>query len=258
MRSWTDFCGRPRFARIGALTCAILLPLGALPFVANAAGDSGTQVDTQIETEAGARDLGTETQAIRSVWHPQEIRYSYAGLTTAYNCDAAESRIKNILLALGAHPNTKVRASGCFANRPSRHFFVTITTATPVTAKDAAGLSSGETPDSSKQELLKRMGVNAAIDKDEFQATWKTVDLARDRKLDLQPGDCELMQSLRDHVLPKLSKLSVRVITDRVNCVPNQLGIMTPELTVSALTALPGPDASVPDAPANAAQQGTR
>lgn len=209
------------------LAFAALAPLASPLLPANAA--SGAIADPQTHAAQAQ-----EATAIEAVWYPQELRYSYSGFTTAYDCDAAERRIKNILLALGAHPETKVRASGCRPNRPARHFFVTITTATPVAATQAPA-----SPGKSEQELLRRMGVKAAISSEAFPAAWKTVELSRDRALDLKPGDCELMEGLRNHVLPKLS---VRVLADQVRCVPKQLDATTPELTVSALIALPTPD----------------
>jgi len=175
--------------------------------------------------------------AVQSTWKPQEIRYSYMGFTTAYGCDAIESRLKSILATLGAHPQTKVRASGCLMNRPSRNLFVTITTATPVAAdeENAASASTGK----GEQEWLERLGVKSGFTDEPFAAAWKTMDLSQDRELDLQPGDCELMAGLRDHVLPKLA---IEVVSDEVRCTPNQLSIVTPELTVSALVPLASAD----------------
>lgn len=172
---------------------------------------------------------------VQAGWKTQEIRYSYIGFTTAYDCDAAEDRIKAILRALGAHEQTRVTAQGCTFNRPSRNFFITITTATPVPVADLKKTSA----EASRDELLKRLGVAAAKLDETFPAEWKTVELSRDRKLDLEPGDCELMQGLRDHVLPKLS---VKIQTDRVQCIPHQVSRTTPELTVSALVPMANPD----------------
>lgn len=174
---------------------------------------------------------------VQAGWKTQEIRYSYTGFTTAYDCDAAEDRIKAILKALGAHEQTRVSAQGCNFNRPSRNFFVTITTATPVPIADLP-----KTPPTSRDELLKRLGVAANKLDETFPAEWKTVELSRDRKLDLEPGDCELMEGLRDHVLPKLS---VKIQTDRVQCIPRQVSLQTPELTVTALVPMAKPDAAV-------------
>jgi hypothetical protein len=173
---------------------------------------------------------------VQAGWKTQEIRYSYTGFTTAYDCDAAEDRIRAILKALGAHEQTRVSAQGCNFNRPSRNFFVTITTATPVPIADLP-----KTPPTSRDELLKRLGVTANKLDETFPAEWKTIELSRDRKLDLEPGDCELMEGLRDHVLPKLS---VKIQADRVQCIPRQVSLQTPELTVSALVPVAKPDAA--------------
>jgi hypothetical protein len=175
---------------------------------------------------------------VQATWKTQEIRYSYVGFTTAYDCDAAEDRLKAILRALGAHEQTRVSAQGCTFSRPSRNFFITITTATPVPLADAP--KEATPTNTSREELLKRLGVAADKLDETFPAEWKTVQLSRDRKLDLEPGDCELMQGLRDHVLPKLS---VKIVSDSVQCIPRQVSIQTPELTVSALVPMATPDA---------------
>jgi hypothetical protein len=175
---------------------------------------------------------------VQAVWKPVEVKYSYVGFTTAYNCDAFESKVKNILLALGAPPLTRVQANGCIdLNRPSRNFFVTITTATPIPASEAR-----EPANKAEKELAERLtGKKDPLNTGPFPAQWKTVDLSRDRRLNLEPGDCELMEGLSKDVLPKLS---VKVVTDRVQCTPHNLGIQTPQLTVSALIPLPKADES--------------
>lgn len=204
---------------------ALCVASAALPLVAHAAPQAG------------------DSETVQSTWKPQEIRYSYSGFTTAYNCDAAASKLKEILLTLGAHPQTKVLATGCMTNRPARNFFITITTATPVAVTDAATQASVTTSGKSEQDLIKKLGINNSAVDEQFPATWTTVDLARDRKLDLQPGDCELMEGLRDRVLPNLG---VKVVADSVTCFAHQLTIQTPELTVSALVQVPSADGAKP------------
>jgi hypothetical protein len=181
---------------------------------------------------AGSPD---SAQSVQSVWKPVEIKYSYVGFTTAYDCDAFESKVKSILLTLGAAPQTKVQANGCINTRPSRNFFVTVTTATPIPASEAQ-----EPPNKATKELAERLtGKTDPLKTDPFPAQWKTVDLSRDRRLNLEPGDCELMEGLKKEVLPKLS---VKVVADRVTCTPHSLSITTPQLTVSALVPLPKAD----------------
>jgi hypothetical protein len=173
---------------------------------------------------------------VQATWKTQQIRYSYTGFTTAYNCDAAEDRIKAILRVLGAHEQTKVSATGCNFNRPSRNFFITITTAIPVPVSDAPAKSPA---DASKEELLKRLGVASAQLDETFPAEWKTVELSRNRRLNLEGGDCELMEGLKDRVLPQLG---LKIISSRVQCIPRQVSIQPPELTVSALVPMAKPD----------------
>jgi hypothetical protein len=184
-----------------------------------------------------ASQAADSSAPVQATWKTQEIRYSYVGFTTAYDCDAMEARLKEILHALGAHEQTRVSAQGCMFSRPSRNFFITITTATPIPVTDAPKAAAKTS--TSKQELLKRLGVQSQQLDETFPAEWKTVELSRDRKLDLQPGDCELMQGLRDHVLPKMA---VKIVADRVQCIPHQLSVQTPELTVSALVPAATPD----------------
>jgi len=192
------------FASLSAALCSAALPLAA--------------------TAAPASD----SASIQSEWRPQQIRYSYTAFTTAYECDAAATKIKDILTTLGALPQTKVSATGCDMNRPSRMFFITITTATPV------AVSGDRTTPAARgeQAVIEKLGGRHVVSTEPFAAAWRTVDLSKDRKLDLQPGDCELMEGLRDHVLPKIG---VKVINDQVQCFPNTLSIQTPQLQVSAL-----------------------
>lgn len=175
-------------------------------------------------------------QVIQSLWQPQEINVTYHGFTTAYDCRALEDRVKRILLAVGAHPNTQVVARGCDFNRISRTAFIRIQTATavPVTPELLEELAK----DQSKQELIKRVGGKNRRDMDEFPAAWQRVELSRNRRIGLSPGDCELMKLLRDDVF---GKLAVKVVEDDVDCVPNQVSLITPKLTVEAL--MPAPTA---------------
>ena len=48
---------------------------------------------------AAAPDDAAKT--VQAVWKPVEIKYSYVGFTTAYNCDAFEAKVKNILRVPG-------------------------------------------------------------------------------------------------------------------------------------------------------------
>ena len=78
---------------------------------------------TVLSQAAYAGSPADSTSPVQAVWKPVEIKYSYVGFTTAYNCDAFEQKVKSILTTLGATPLTKVKANGCIdMNRPSRNF----------------------------------------------------------------------------------------------------------------------------------------
>jgi hypothetical protein len=181
------------------------------------------------------QSMAADETVVPSRWKIQEINYSYIGFTTAYDCDSAARKLKRILETLGAHPDTQVRTAGCPTNRPSRNFFIMITAVIPVPA-DELKLTSA---DQSRQELLKRLGVRNQLLDVEFPGTWKSVDLPKERRLDIRPGDCELIEGLRDKVLPKLN---VKIEYDKVKCMPNRIGIQPPQLRVSALVQMQGPD----------------
>jgi hypothetical protein len=176
---------------------------------------------------------------VQAMWKPQKIEFSYHGFTTAYECRALEDKIERILKTLGAHENTRASASGCEFNHVSRTAFVRLTTASPVEANDEYKEELAK--DKSRQDLIKRLGGKNQMNMDEFPATWKRVELSRDRRLDLQPGDCELMEVLKERVFPKMS---IKVKQDEVRCTPNQLSLSTPTLTVSALVKAASPDAA--------------
>ena len=208
------------------------------PFLSRAPLAGACLLAALLSPAAYADASDAAAKSVQAVWKPVEIKYSYVGFTTAYNCDAFEQKVRNILLRLGAPEQTRVQANGCIdVNRPSRNFFVTINSAAVIPAAEAK-----EPPDKATRELAERLtGRKDPLKTDPFPAQWKTVELSRDRRLDLQPGDCELMEGLSKDVLPKLS---IKVVSDRVLCTPNNLSITTPELTVSALVPLPKADES--------------
>src|SRR5262249_15886544 len=89
-----------------------------------------------LAASAAPAAAAPDSPNVQYEWRPQQIRYSYTAFTTAYDCDAAAAKLKDILTTLGAHPQTRVQATGCNLNRPSRMFFISITTATPVAVTD--------------------------------------------------------------------------------------------------------------------------
>ncbi|HEX2494193.1 MAG TPA: hypothetical protein VHK24_10495, partial [Steroidobacter sp.] len=93
----------------------------------------------------------------------------------------------------------------------------------------------------STRELAARVKgerAEAAEITEQFPAHWKTISLSRGA-LDLEPGDCELIDELKRKVLPKLA---IRIVKNDMSCSPHQLNLGQPQLVVEALVAAPKPD----------------
>lgn len=180
--------------------------------------------------------MAAEAPVVQAVWQPQEFTFQYMGFTTAYNCDALADKIEGILKRVGAREGVRVSAGGCIADRPQGSISVRIAALVPVPQGEAspdAGLGTEQ-----RNALLQRLGVKP-LDNTPFAASWRTVEVPKDRSLQIGAGDCELLEQLRDRVFPKLH---VKIVEDNTRCTPHQANIVPPRLTVSALLPLKSAD----------------
>jgi len=205
---------------------AIRYPLLLSLLLAAAAGAAENQPDPDAPT-------------VQALWKEQEISFYYQSFTTFYSCDSLADKVKRLLIELGADPQLKARSGGCEGgNTIARMPTVRIKLSSPVevTTEVLSDLERNR----SKRELTARVrgerpkGTEAA---DQFPAYWKRISLSKG-SLDLQPGDCELIDQLKRKVLPKLA---VRVVKDDIHCSPNQLTLGQPRLEIEALTKVPEP-----------------
>lgn len=185
-----------------------------------------------------------EPPPVPAIWKQQEINFYFHSFTTFYSCRSLADRVEELLLALGASPQTKVRSSGCIGNEIARTPYLRINVASPVEATPAA-LAEAEKTRSTRELAARVRGERAADPSDRFPAYWKHVSLSRG-EFNLEPGDCELIEQLKRKVLPKLA---VRVVKDDMQCSPHQLTLGQPRLEVQALTEVPKqlPDRKAPD-----------
>ena len=176
---------------------------------------------------------------VQAIWKHQEITFYYQSFTTFYSCTGLEGKLERIMRALGVEANVRVRASECpysVARMPR----VVMRVVSPVEATPEA--LADRDKNKSVRELAQRVRNKKSDDPhdslEEFPAQWRRVSLTRGR-LDLQPGDCDLIEEVKRKVLPKLA---VRIVNDDVHCSPNQLSLGQPRLEVDALVELPKPD----------------
>jgi ABC-type glycerol-3-phosphate transport system substrate-binding protein len=62
----------------------------------------------------GATATGGAASEVTALWQDYDVRFHYFGFTTSYTCSGLEDRLEEILRELGAHPDVRVTASGCF------------------------------------------------------------------------------------------------------------------------------------------------
>jgi hypothetical protein len=185
-----------------------------------------------------------EGAPVQAIWKQQEVSFYYQSFTTFYSCSSLENKIRRVLTAVGADRDMKLRSRGCLSpNEISRMPFVEIELVSPVvaTAEELAELEKTR----STRELAARVrgdSKQAQLAEAQFLANWKQVSLSRGSKLRLEPGDCELIEQLKERVFPKLN---IRIVEDQVRCVPNQVSSNQPKLVVEALFELPKPDEAV-------------
>lgn len=176
-------------------------------------------------------------EPVQAIWKDQEFAFYFQSQTTFYSCSSLERKLKRILQALGTRATVKVRSVDCHTG-PVRMPRIIVAVRGPVEATPQALAERDK--DKSKRELAAR--VRGEKEDPEalapFPAQWKRVSLSRG-DLNLEPGDCELIEELRRKVLPKLS---VRLVKDNTRCTPHQVTLGQPQLEVDALVALPKPD----------------
>jgi hypothetical protein len=186
-------------------------------------------------TYARTDDAAPASGIVAAVWKVQSLDFAYRGYSTAYSCGALQDRLRAILQTVGARDTLTIQMWNCSDLSYSARVQITIASPVEATPENVQALTTYD----SKDALVARVRnerLDTAGDIERFPAVWKTISLARDKQLDLEPGDCELVQQLRRDVFPRLS---VRIVRDNLHC-SNAFGtIGKPRLSVTALVAVP-------------------
>ena len=172
-----------------------------------------------------------EGERVEAVWKPQQVNFEYRGYSTAYSCRSLEDKLELILRSVGAREDVQLRSYVCDEQIGIARFQIALQS--PVVASEENLRE--VTAQDSRDELIARVNgekLRSAADVPRFTAVWKTVSFARDRRMRLERGDCELVQQLRRQILPRMS---VHIVKDNVRCSSSMGNIGPPRLTVSAL-----------------------
>ncbi len=182
-------------------------------FLATLAGGACVaRADDAVAGAPSAADAAAAT--VQATWVEQNLRFVYYANTAYYSCDGLEGKVTSILAAIGARPGFKVQARGCFNPRRGAEWTpmvdITVASAREVGSAAPAGEGAGAP----------------------FPARVMRVDLRDSQTGLLQPGDCELVQQLRDQVF---KPLGARIVVDRMSCSVHTLNIDTINLSLDVL-----------------------
>jgi len=145
-----------------------------------------------------------------AVWAPKELNFVYQGFTTKYSCDGLQDKMRNVLIKLGARHDIQVRSWGC---------------------AQLAGPDPLLPGVSIKMNVLQPAGKQGG---EAVPAHWKMVDLLADRDPVDAAGDCELIEQIKQKVLPVFATRNVDYSS---TCARHQLLIGATRLKAEVLVA---------------------
>ena len=145
---------------------------------------------------AAAQPADASENQTQAVWTSKEASFTYAGFTTKYSCEGLVSQVRSVLLSLGAQrKDLVVIGTGCLeAGRPAPFPGVKVRMKVLAPASGAAG--------------------------DTVPAHWKPVQVRLDPDPLAEAGQCELVEQIKQKLLPLFSTRDVEFTP---NCVPHQL-----------------------------------
>jgi len=160
---------------------------------------------------------------VMAVWVEQTIHFPYMAFTAYYSCDGLKTKVTSILKEIGARPGFKVTARGCMNRQNGAEWMpgLDIVAAMPrvATPEVLAELANS----ASRRELEAKAGGKPAPVAEEaaqFPARVRRVDFRDSPSGLVQPGDCELIEQMRDKVFVPLG---AKVVVNRMGCVPHTL-----------------------------------
>ena len=132
-----------------------------------------------------------------AVWTPKELTFVFMGFTAHYSCDGLQDKIRHVLGQLGARSDFKVDYYGCSSPFGTPDPFPGVRIRMHVLQPAAA--------DNKSAELV--------------GARWQRTSLRLDKDPVWEASDCELLEQIRQKILPLFATRNVDFAS---NCVPHQ------------------------------------
>lgn len=167
-------------------------------------------------TVSAASPPSAAANAQTAQWVQKRLRFTYMGFTTHYSCEGLSDKVRSVLLQLGARrKGLKVYPLGCVRSlgvpEPAPSVAGTVYVLEPMAGEPAG--NAGAT------------GV---------AAHWQTVDVRLARSALEQAAQCELLEQVRQRILPLFATRNVQFSS---NCFPHQLTLPGATLRVDVLEA---------------------
>jgi hypothetical protein len=151
---------------------------------------------------AAAESPAPPADAQPAVWTKKELNFVFMGFTAHYSCDGLRDKIRRVLSELGAREGFEVDYSGCSSSfgkpDPFPGVRIRMHTLQPAGASDKSA--------------------------DVVGARWRRVDLHLDRDPVWEASDCELLEQIKQKILPLFT---TRNLDFASNCVPHQAHLGT-------------------------------
>ncbi len=153
---------------------------------------------------------------VSGAWQHHKVTFTYVGFTAFFTCSGLEEHVRQLLVHLGARKDAKVSATGCPGpiDTPSGSAWV-----------DADFYSLAPT-DSAAADVVK--------------AHWTPLQVSPRRPQFMGPGDCELMQGMKDLIT---KNFTLRNVEYNTSCFPHDVSWAGFELKGQALRVVPEPSA---------------
>jgi hypothetical protein len=189
-----------RYANVGAGAALRVMAAGLVAMLLTVTGWTAA-------AETGAAPAPGES----AVWTPKELLFIYQGFTSTYSCDGLRDKVRGILLKLGAREDLQLTATPCSElGRPDPFPGVRI-----------------------KVHVLQPAGdKSAAPGTQSVPSHWKMVDLTPQRDAVSAAGECELIEQVKQSILPLFATRNVEYSS---NCLPHQLQIGATRLRAEVL-----------------------
>ncbi len=152
---------------------------------------------------AFASPVHAASSATAAQWQEHKGSIGYFGLTSTYSCTGMESKVRQILLALGARKDVHVDASACNGrDMPMGHAMTVYIRMFSLAPVDPAATVQGAAPP--------------------VMASWSAVEINSQRPMFMGDGDCELIDQLHDFITKSFSAQNVDY---RAACSPHAISI---------------------------------